>query len=50
MSGPIIRTGPTPLFSQNWDNVFGKRKGAQAATAKKATAKKASKKATKKKK
>jgi len=34
MSGPIVRTGTTPAFWANWENVFGKKKG----TAKKATA------------
>jgi len=24
MSGPIIRSGPSPKFVQNWDSVFGK--------------------------
>lgn len=24
MSGPIVRTGTTPEFWKNWDNVFGK--------------------------
>jgi hypothetical protein len=24
MSGPIVRTGTTPKFWQNWDQVFGK--------------------------
>ncbi|WP_437185449.1 RNA polymerase subunit sigma [Planctomicrobium sp. SH668] len=25
MSGPIIRTGATPEYWSNWDNVFGKK-------------------------
>ncbi|WP_437201782.1 RNA polymerase subunit sigma [Planctomicrobium sp. SH664] len=25
MSGPIIRTGATPAFWNNWDAVFGKK-------------------------
>jgi len=25
MSGPIVRTGATPEFWNNWDNVFGKK-------------------------
>ncbi|MCA9026183.1 MAG: RNA polymerase subunit sigma [Planctomycetaceae bacterium] len=42
MSGPIVRTGATPEFWSNWDNVFGGKKGAEtAASKKKATAKKA---------
>src|SRR3569623_2073577 len=56
MSGPIVRTGTTPSFWSNWDNVFGGKKGAakkapsqKAAPAKKAPAKKAAKPAKKKK-
>jgi hypothetical protein len=26
MSGPIVRTGTTPEFWKNWDNVFGGKK------------------------
>lgn len=26
MSGPIVRTGATPKFWENWDQVFGKGK------------------------
>ena len=47
MSGPIVRTGPTPKFSENWGNIFGKKKAAPksaAKPAKKAAKKKASKK------
>lgn len=37
MSGPIVRTGTTPKFWENWDNVFGaKKKG--SGTAKKGEA------------
>jgi hypothetical protein len=25
MSGPIVRSGPSPEFSRNWENVFGKK-------------------------
>jgi len=55
MSGPIVRTGTTPKFWQNWDQVFGKGKKtgsgeAQAAGTKSAKgAKKATKAATGKK-
>jgi hypothetical protein len=28
MSGPIVRTGTTPKFWENWDKVFGQGKGA----------------------
>lgn len=54
MSGPIVRTGTTPEFWKNYDNIFGKKPAAKKATtaaakpAKKA-AKKTAKKATKKK-
>jgi len=26
MSGPIVRSGPSPEFSKNWDKVFGSKK------------------------
>lgn len=29
-SGPIVRTGTTPEFWKNWDNVFGGKKKAAA--------------------
>jgi len=40
MSGPIVRTGTTPAFWENWDNVFGKKaaKKKPAASAKSSTA------------
>ena len=31
MSGPIVRTGATPEFWNNWDKVFGGKKGKAAA-------------------
>jgi hypothetical protein len=34
MSGPIIRSGPSPKFVQNWDSVFGKGDKAKKAEAK----------------
>ncbi len=46
MSGPIVRTGTTPEFWKNYDQVFGKKK----ATKKKATKKKAARKKAAKKK
>ena len=52
MSGPIVRTGTTPEFWKNYDNIFGNKK--KAAAPKKAVAKpvaaaaKPAKKATKK--
>jgi hypothetical protein len=27
MSGPIVRSGPSPEFSRNWESVFGKKSG-----------------------
>lgn len=27
MSGPIVRTGATPEYWNNWDSVFGKKPG-----------------------
>ncbi len=48
MGGPIVRTGTTPEFWANYDQVFGdkskKKKAGAKATAKKATKKKAKKK------
>jgi hypothetical protein len=43
MSGPIVRSGPSPEFSRNWDSVFGK-KSKPPAKAKKPTGKKGKKK------
>ena len=40
MSGPIVRSGPSPEFSRNWENVFGKKSGGTAAPAGKKAAKK----------
>jgi hypothetical protein len=41
MSGPIIRSGPSSRYSQNWEAVFaGKKKAAPTKAAAKATAKK----------
>jgi len=28
MSGPIVRSGPSPGFTKNWDSVFGSKKKA----------------------
>jgi hypothetical protein len=44
VSGPIVRTGTTPKFWRNWDNVFGKKKPKTAAAGKKKTARKSAKK------
>lgn len=44
MSGPIVRTGTTPAFWENWDRVFkGKKRAAGAAGSKKAAARKPAK-------
>ncbi len=42
MSGPIVRTGTTPKFWENWDRVFGGKKSATggAKSAAKSTEKK----------
>ena len=57
MGGPIVRTGTTPEFWKNYDQIFGEKTGAKKAskksankkTAKKSTSVKAAKKSTKKK-
>jgi len=51
MSGPIVRTGTTPEFWRNYDQVFGVKSGGKkkAAGKKASTKKKAAKKAAKKK-
>ena len=50
MSGPIVRTGTTPAFWQNWEGVFGKGKkaGAKATATKSAKPKAAKAKSAKK--
>ena len=45
MSGPIVRTGTTPEFWKNWDQVFGGKKKSSSAAAPKAAKKKAATKA-----
>lgn len=55
MSGPIVRTGTTPEYWKNWDQIFGDKttgkkavgKKAAKGAAKKAAAKKTAKKAAK---
>ncbi|GIX03279.1 MAG: hypothetical protein KatS3mg113_0285 [Planctomycetaceae bacterium] len=32
MSGPIVRTGATPKFWENYDRIFGNKKGSTKAT------------------
>jgi hypothetical protein len=50
MSGPIVRTGTTPEFWKNWDNVFGgKARGTKPAKAPAKAKKAAPKKPAKKK-
>ena len=49
MSGPIVRSGPSETFTNNWNSVFGSGKKA-AATPKKAAKKKAAPAKAKKKK
>jgi hypothetical protein len=45
MGGPIVRTGTTPKFWENWDNIFGDKAGADKKKAG-GTKKKAAKKKT----
>ena len=47
MGGPIVRTGTTPEFWKNWDQVFGDKKKTKKKSAPKA-GKKSSKKRAKK--
>jgi hypothetical protein len=32
MGGPIVRSGASPEFSKNWENIFGKKKKAASST------------------
>lgn len=48
MSGPIVRSGPSPQFTKNWDSIFTKG-GAKKSAAKAKPAKAAKKKTAKKK-
>ncbi len=48
MSGPIVRSGPSPEFTKNWDSVFTKKPAKSTAKAATAPAKKAAKKKKKK--
>jgi hypothetical protein len=41
MSGPIVRSGPSTKFTEQWDSVFGDKKPKEKKTAAKATKKKA---------
>ena len=43
MGGPIVRTGTTPAFWENWDKAFGKAGRNKKGTAGKAQAKKPAK-------
>jgi len=44
MSGPIVRSGPSPEYSSNWDKVFAKKKTAKKKSSSKPAAKKSAKK------
>ncbi len=44
MSGPIVRSGPTPEYSSNWDKAFTKKKAKKKTTAAKKTVTKRKKK------
>lgn len=48
MSGPIVRTGTTPKFWENWDRVFGDDAAKKSKAKKKKTTRKASAKGKKK--
>lgn len=48
MSGPIVRSGPSKKFTEQWDSVFGEKKGKKKTATAKATKKKASAKKKKK--
>lgn len=41
MSGPIVRSGPSKKFTEQWDSVFGDKKAKVKKTTTKATKKKA---------
>lgn len=43
MGGPIVRTGTTPAFWNNWDKAFGKGKKSKSGAAKEASGTEASK-------
>ena len=40
MGGPIVRSGPTPEYWNNWDQAFAKKKSSKKTAAKKPAAKK----------
>ena len=42
MSGPIVRSGPSKEFTNNWDGIFGGKKSKTKASAKKKIDKKKS--------
>lgn len=48
MSGPIVRSGPSPEFSRNWESVFGKKSGGTVTAVGKKAAKKPAVKSAKK--
>ena len=48
MSGPIVRTGTTPKFWENYDRIFGGATGDKSGSAKKSPAANAAKKSEKK--
>ena len=48
MGGPIVRTGTTPEFWKNWDQVFGDKKKTKKKSAPRAGKKAGKKKAVKK--
>jgi hypothetical protein len=40
MSGPIVRSGPSKKFTEQWDSVFGEKQAKAKKTTTKATKKK----------
>ena len=48
MGGPIVRTGTTPEFWKNWDQVFGDKKKTKKKSAPKTVKKSVKKKGAKK--
>ena len=48
MGGPIIRSGASPKFSENWDNIFGKKTAGKKPAATKSDGKQPAAAATKK--
>jgi hypothetical protein len=48
MGGPIVRSGASPAFTENWDNIFGRKSGGKKSAVKKKSPKKSAGPAAKK--